>query len=104
MQNGLEECKKVGDPSQGESGDPGDEHSKVEAPDRRKEVLHPQRRASTPPGHNLQVKVLTRLGSLDGELTYSIHKKGLCTPCRVHPTLTSDDGSGIPSQVRHRCE
>uniref|UniRef100_A0A3Q2YZX3 Phosphatase and actin regulator n=1 Tax=Hippocampus comes TaxID=109280 RepID=A0A3Q2YZX3_HIPCM len=84
---GKTECKKVGDPSQGESGDPGDEHSKVEAPDRLKEVVHPQRRASTPPGHNLQVKVLTRLGSLDVKKSPATLPRNFTLPKDPHGSL-----------------
>ncbi len=71
----------MGDPSQSEDGedestslsDPNDEQSmgKVEAVEGKQEVTaaQPQRQASTSPPPNLPVKLLTRLGSLDGEFT-----------------------------------
>ena len=75
----TEDSKAVGDSNQSEDGeddrtslsDPSDEQSmgKAEAVEGKQEVAvaQPQRRASTPPPPNLPVKLLTRLGSLDGE-------------------------------------
>lgn len=75
----TEDSKTAGDPCQSEDGedestslsDPSDEQSlgAVEAAEGKQEatVARPQRRASTPPPPNLPVKILTRLGSLDGE-------------------------------------
>lgn len=81
VQDVTKESKAVGDPCQSEDGedectslsDPSDEQStgKTEAAEGKQEatVARPQRRASTPPPPNLPVKILTRLGSLDGEFT-----------------------------------
>lgn len=77
----TEDSKAAGDPNQSEDGeddhtslsDPSDEQSmgKVEAVEGKQEVavVQPQRRASTPPPPNLPVKLLTRLGSLEGEFS-----------------------------------
>lgn len=77
----TEDSRAVGEPSQSEDGEyeqtslsvPSEEQSmgKMEALDNKQEVASaakPQRRASTPPAANLPVKLLTRLGSLEGEL------------------------------------
>ncbi|XP_077385645.1 phosphatase and actin regulator 3b isoform X1 [Festucalex cinctus] len=93
VQNVTEECKTVGDPSQGENGNLCDERSKVEIPDSKKEVVHPQRRASTPPGPNLQVKVLTRLGSLDGAPPVRVKKSPATLPRNF--TLPKDPHSSL---------
>ncbi|XP_049588542.1 phosphatase and actin regulator 3b isoform X1 [Syngnathus scovelli] len=93
VQNMMEDCKIVGDPSQGENGDPRDEPSKVEASDCKKEVAHPQRRASTPPGPNLKVKVLTRLGSLDGAPPVRVKKSPATLPRNF--TLPKDPHSSL---------
>lgn len=77
----TEDSKTVGDPCQSEDGEdestslsePSNEQlmGKVEAAEGKQEakVAQPRRRASTPPPPNLPVKLLTRLGSLDGEFT-----------------------------------
>lgn len=79
VQDVTEDSKTVGDPCESEDGEyestslsePSDDHpmEKVEAAEGKQEatVAQPQRRASTPPPPNLPVKILTRLGSLDGE-------------------------------------
>lgn len=81
----TEDAKTVGDNSQTEDGgdestslsEPSEEQTmgKVEADEGKPEVTaaKPQRRASTPPPPNLPVKLLTRLGSLDGEFTRQTH-------------------------------
>ncbi|XP_070704392.1 phosphatase and actin regulator 3b [Pempheris klunzingeri] len=78
VQDVTEDSKAVGDPSQSEDGedesttvsDPSDEQltGKVEAFEGKQEVTaaQPQRRVSTSPPPNVPVKLLTRLGSLDG--------------------------------------
>ncbi|KAM9800615.1 phosphatase and actin regulator 3b isoform 2-T2 [Syngnathus typhle] len=93
VQNMMEDCKIVGDPSQDENGDPRDEPSKVEDSDCKKEVAHPQRRASTPPGPNLKVKVLTRLGSLDGAAPVRVKKSPATLPRNF--TLPKDPHSSL---------
>lgn len=81
VQDVTEEAKTVGDQSQSEDGedentsisDPSEEQSlgKVETAAGKEEavVTKPQRRASTPPPPSVPVKLLTRLGSLDGEFS-----------------------------------
>lgn len=82
VQDLTEDSKTAGDPSQSEDGedestslsDPSEERTmgKVEAVEGKQEVTEAklQRRASTPPPPNLPVKLLTRLGSLDGKFTW----------------------------------
>nr|XP_057939310.1 phosphatase and actin regulator 3b isoform X2 [Doryrhamphus excisus] len=84
----MEDSKTVADPSQSDDedhaspGDPCEEHS--QATEGRKEVSahpqNPQRRASTPPGPNLPVRVLTRLGSLDGAPPVRVKKSPATLP------------------------
>lgn len=76
----TEDSKTVGDPGQSEDGEdesislsgPSEDQvkRKVEAVDGKQEVTAPlpPRRASTSTPSNLPVRLLTRLGSLDGEL------------------------------------
>ena len=81
VQDVTEDSNTVGDPGQSDDGgdestslsDPSESQSggkakavegKPEAP-----VAQPQRRASTPPPPTMPVKLLPRLGSLDGEFT-----------------------------------
>lgn len=79
VQDLTEDLETMGDHSQNEEGEeedtsltePTDDNlmGKVETPEKTKEatVVPPQRRASTPPPPSLTNKLLTRLGSLDGE-------------------------------------
>ncbi|XP_061731552.1 phosphatase and actin regulator 3b isoform X2 [Nerophis ophidion] len=85
----TEDSKRPAEPAesdiadQGVPGDSCDENlqvGRVEAPESRKEVSHPQRRASTPPGPNLPVRVLTRLGSLDGAPPLRVKKSPATLP------------------------
>lgn len=81
VQDLVEDSKTAGDPSQSEDveddntslSDPSEEQMMglVEAVEGKQEAVaaKPQRRASTPPPPSLPVKLLTRLGSLEGEFT-----------------------------------
>ncbi|XP_057702320.1 phosphatase and actin regulator 3b isoform X1 [Corythoichthys intestinalis] len=80
VQDVIEDCKSATEPSKSENGNPCVGHLKLEAFDCKKEAVHPQRRASTPPGPNLQVKVLTRLGSLDGAPPVRVKKSPATLP------------------------
>ncbi|CAK6958750.1 phosphatase and actin regulator 3b [Scomber scombrus] len=92
VQDVTEDSKAVGDPNQSEDGeddrtsmsDPSDEQSmgKAEAVEGKQEVAvaQPQRRASTPPPPNLPVKLLTRLGSLDGAPPVPVRKSPATLP------------------------
>ncbi|KAM7402572.1 hypothetical protein PAMP_017798 [Pampus punctatissimus] len=92
VQDVTEDSMTVGDPNQSEDGeddrtslsDPSDEQSlgKVEAVEGKQEVAvaQPQRRASTPPPPNLPVKLLTRLGSLDGAPPVPVKKSPATLP------------------------
>ncbi|XP_041837208.1 phosphatase and actin regulator 3b isoform X2 [Melanotaenia boesemani] len=88
----TEDLKTAGDPDQREDGeeessslaDPSKEQAtgKVEAIEGKQEVVaaKPQRRASTPPPPNLPVKLLTRLGSLDGAPLVPVKKSPATLP------------------------
>ncbi|XP_061901426.1 phosphatase and actin regulator 3b [Entelurus aequoreus] len=85
----MEDPKTPAEPTQSDDadqavlGDSCDENlqvARVEATESRKEVTHPQRRASTPPGPNLPVRVLTRLGSLDGAPPLRVKKSPATLP------------------------
>ncbi|XP_054639849.1 phosphatase and actin regulator 3b isoform X2 [Dunckerocampus dactyliophorus] len=89
VQDVMQDSKAVADPSHGDNGgraslgDPCEEHlqaGRAEATEGRKDVTHPQRRASTPPGPNLPVRVLTRLGSLDGAPPVRVKKSPATLP------------------------
>ncbi|XP_061689749.1 phosphatase and actin regulator 3b [Syngnathoides biaculeatus] len=80
VQDVMEDCKTVKDPNRSKNGGPFDAHFKVEFFEHKKEATSPQRRASTPPGPNLQVKVLTRLGSLDGVPPVRVKKSPATLP------------------------
>ncbi|KAI3370472.1 hypothetical protein L3Q82_025234 [Scortum barcoo] len=92
VQDVTEDSKTVGDPSQSEDGedestsvsDPGDEQSmgKAEAVEGKPEVTasQPQKQASTSPPPNLPVKLLTRLGSLDGAPPVPVKKSPATLP------------------------
>lgn len=83
MHDVTEDTKTVGDPGHSDDGEdesaslsnPGEEQpmGKPEAAEGKQQeataaaAAPPQRRASTPPPPNLPVKLLTRLGSLDGQ-------------------------------------
>lgn len=81
VQDLTDDSRTVGDPGQSEDGhdknislsDPSDEQlmGEVEAVEGKQELRasHPPRRASTSTPSNLPVRLLTRLGSLDGEFT-----------------------------------
>ncbi|XP_047439848.1 phosphatase and actin regulator 3b isoform X2 [Mugil cephalus] len=92
-QDVTEDSKAAGDPSQSEDGgdestslsEPSEEETagKVEADQGKPEVTaaaKPQRRASTPPPPNLPVKLLTRLGSLDGAPPVPVKKSPATLP------------------------
>lgn len=78
----TEDSKTVGDPGQSEDGedestslsDPSDEQAmgKAEAVEGKQKVTaaQPPRQASTSTPSNLPVRLLTRLGSLDGEFIW----------------------------------
>ncbi|XP_077458805.1 phosphatase and actin regulator 3b isoform X1 [Stigmatopora argus] len=78
----IEDCKSAiqSDHCPSEDGNHCDGHLRMEASDCKKEVPHHRRRASTPPGPNLQVKVLTRLGSLDGPPPVRVKKSPATLP------------------------
>ncbi|XP_008291734.1 phosphatase and actin regulator 3-like [Stegastes partitus] len=92
VQDVTEDSKTAGDPSQSEDGEdesistsnPSEEQTmgKVEAVEGNQEVAvaKPQRRASTPPPPNLPVKLLTRLGSLDGAPPVPVKKSPATLP------------------------
>ncbi|XP_022049948.1 phosphatase and actin regulator 3b isoform X1 [Acanthochromis polyacanthus] len=91
VQDVTEDSKTAGDPSQSEDGDesisasnPNEEQTmgKVEAVEGKQEAAtaKPQRRASTPPPPNLPVKLLTRLGSLDGAPPVPLKKSPATLP------------------------
>ncbi|XP_075316325.1 phosphatase and actin regulator 3b isoform X2 [Odontesthes bonariensis] len=92
VQDTSEDSKTVGDPNQSEDGedestslsDPCEEKmaAKVETVEGKQEVAaaKPQRRASTPPPPNLPVKLLTRLGSLDGVPSVPVKKSPATLP------------------------
>lgn len=91
----AEDSQTARDVSQGEDGEDesmklnesSEEQSmeKVEAIEGKRDeaATKPQRRASTPPPPNIPIKLLTRLGSLDGEFTQT-------SPCLriTNPPLT----------------
>ncbi|KAM4612686.1 phosphatase and actin regulator 3b [Polymixia lowei] len=88
----TEDSKTTGDQSQSEEGEEdrmsltehGDDLSmgKLEAPEGKHEAVAapPQRRASTPPPPNLPVKLLTRLGSLEGPHPMQVKKSPATLP------------------------
>ncbi|KAM9859149.1 phosphatase and actin regulator 3b [Aulostomus maculatus] len=91
-QDVTENSKTAGDPSQSEDGDydhtslsePSDEPpmGKSEAAEGKQEAATAklQRRASTPPAPSLPVKVLTRLGSLEGAPPVPVRKSPATLP------------------------
>lgn len=113
----TEDSKTVGDPNQSEDGeddrtslsDPSEEQlmGKAEAVEGKQEVAvaQPQRRASTPPPPNLPVKLLTRLGSLDGEfsrvtLMESLHWfAAVCHLMVFLPRCSSSASEKVPSHL-----
>ncbi|XP_019941854.2 phosphatase and actin regulator 3b [Paralichthys olivaceus] len=92
VQDLTEDSNTVGDPSQSDDG--GDESislsdpsevqltGKAKAVEGKQEVTvaQPQRRASTPPPPNMPVKLLPRLGSLDGAPPVSVKKSPATLP------------------------
>ncbi|XP_026202902.1 phosphatase and actin regulator 3b isoform X2 [Anabas testudineus] len=105
VQDVTEDSKTVGDPCESEDGEyestslsePSDDHpmEKVEAAEGKQEatVAQPQRRASTPPPPNLPVKILTRLGSLDGVPSVTVKKSPATLPRNF--TLPKDPHSSL---------
>ncbi|AWP03422.1 Phosphatase and actin regulator [Scophthalmus maximus] len=93
VQDVTEDSKTVGDPGQSDDGgdesvslsDPSEEQSVGEAKvaEGKQEataVAQPKRRASTPPPPNLPVKLLPRLGSLDGAPSVPVKKSPATLP------------------------
>ncbi|XP_026163003.1 phosphatase and actin regulator 3b isoform X2 [Mastacembelus armatus] len=102
VQDVTEDSKTVTDPSQSEDGEDestllSDEQSmaKVETLEGKEEVTvpPPQRRASTPPPPILPVKLLTRLGSLDGVPAVPVKKSPATLPRNF--TLPKDSHSSL---------
>ncbi|MEQ2229856.1 hypothetical protein ILYODFUR_023209 [Ilyodon furcidens] len=101
VQDVAEDLKAVRETNQSEDGDGEDESTSISDPSEeqmmetakatkgKQEVVaaKPQRRASTPPPPSLPVKLLTRLGSLDGELTMTMKRPQTCSLSRVSDCL-----------------
>ncbi|KAK5623240.1 hypothetical protein CRENBAI_017310 [Crenichthys baileyi] len=94
VQDVAEDLKAVGETNQSDDGDGEDESTSVSDPSEeqmmetakatkgKQEVVavKPQRRASTPPPPSLPVKLLTRLGSLDGAPPVPVKKSPATLP------------------------
>ncbi|XP_068171628.1 phosphatase and actin regulator 3b isoform X1 [Antennarius striatus] len=107
VQDVTEDSKTIGDAGQSEDGeddstsisDPSDEQSppmgKAEAPEGKQEATaaQPPRRTSTSPPPNLPVKLLTRLGSLDGAPPVPVKKSPATLPRNF--TLPKDPHSSL---------
>ncbi|XP_067361631.1 phosphatase and actin regulator 3b isoform X1 [Channa argus] len=105
VQDVTEDSKTVEDPCQSEDGedesislsDPSDEQlmGKLELAEGKQEmtVAQPQRRASTPPPPTLPVKLLTRLGSLDGAPKVPVKKSPATLPRNF--TLPKDHNGSL---------